>query len=337
MTEAERAALDAEIDRCIWQCHYLHVRNLRQGDPLSWGGSVQADLKATGFDADLSAQPGPFATYLPCAALLMIKDEADFIRINLEWLHYIGVRRFVVMDNASTDGTWDEIARFRAAHPDVELLAIHDPIVAHFQGRKVSGMYHLAPRVWPDVEWVFPVDADELLNSRFGLRSLIYVPDEIDVLTITKVIHFRTRVAGLTRTESLPGCMPVRSTPFAVPPKVLVRAKRDLDIGQGNHYSIPAGDRRILHAGGLQYGFFHREFQTRSFGQFLSKVRNGGAAIRAALALGQRVGGDHWLAWHDLLSEGGEEALRAEYEKIAFREPGKGYVADEFRGVNATG
>jgi hypothetical protein len=128
--------------------------------------------------------------------------------------------------------------------------------------------------------------------------------------------------------------MSVRSHLFAVPPKIVLRASAALNVTAGNHKASHATGQPVIHAGGFQHGFYYREFQTRSFAQFLSKVRHGGAAILAARAQGHDVGGQHWLAWHEVLRRGGEAALQETYRDVAFREAGAGYVVDPF-GVEA--
>lgn len=262
----------------------------------------------------------------------MVKDEADIIHANLCWLHHIGARRFMVMDNMSADGTWQELMRFQADRPDAELLLIRDPVIAHYQSEKISAMAHLAKARWPDLDWVLPVDADEFCQAKRGLQALGEVPGHVQALTVPKVIHFLRKGSK----EASPGRadfanMSVRSSLFCVPPKVMARADPALRIRQGNHSVFAEHDMPVIYAGAFGYGFFHREFQTRSFAQFLRKVRNGGAAILAARADGRNVGGEHWLAWHKTLAEQGEAGLRAVYEEQCFREPGGGYVHDHFQ------
>ncbi len=323
-TDAEKAA-----EACIWRMDPGGLAASAPCDPRSWAGSVRHDLRAAGAAPDLTAQTEVGSPFLPCAAVFMVKNEADIIGTNLGWLHRLGVRRFVVMDNDSADGTWAALTDFQAAHSDAELLAIRDPIVAYTQARKVSGMCQLARSVWPDVQWLFPLDADEFLVTRHGLRALVYVPEDIQALTVPKMVHFRPLPYHAGKAGALLGGMSVRSAPWAVPPKVLVRARAELNVGQGNHKAeLP--NRRASYTGGFQYGFSMREFQTRSFEQFLAKVRHGGAAVLAANARGQPVGGEHWVAWHELLLQGGEAALREEYVRVAYRAPGNGYVKDPF-------
>jgi len=316
-------------EACIWQ--HDHEGLVRTGpcDPSSWAGSVQRELLDNTIDADLTEDPGPFPAFPHCAVVTMVKDEADIIGANLRWHYHIGARRFVVMDNMSTDSTWAEVTRFDAAHPDAELLLLRDPVVPHYQSEKVSAMMELAQQRWQDVAWVLPVDADEFCVAKHGLRALAYVPAQVHALTVPKVIHFLRRGQAERQTDHIDFArMNVRSSLFCVPPKVIARAAPQLRITQGNHKVFAAGEERVHYTGGFQYGFFHREFQTRSFAQFLRNVRNGGAAILAAQANGRDVGGQHWLAWYRILATQGEAGLLAVYYDACFREPGGGYVLD---------
>ena len=323
---------EAICERCIWTIDPEGLVRTGPCDPASWAGSIQQELLRHTTMPDIAARPGPHAAYKLCAALMMIKDEADIVFANLAWLYHIGVRRAVVLDNGSTDGTGNELRRFQAARPDAELVVVQDGIVAHFQAEKTTGIAQLAQQIWPDVEWLFPVDADEFCVARNGLHALAYVPERVRALTIPKTIHFLQ--AGHRSDAANPlARMPVRSGLFVVPPKVIIRARSGLGVNQGNHKAEAADGGAVVYAGGFQYGFFHREFQTRSFAQFCSKARNGGAAILAARAAGRQVGGDHWMVMHQVLSEQGEAGLRAKFDAECFRSPGGSYVLDPFFGA----
>jgi hypothetical protein len=321
-------------EACIWR--HDHEGLVRTGpcDPSSWAGSVQQELLKNTIHADLAEDNGPHPAFLHCAVVTMVKDEADIIHANLRWLYHIGARRFVVMDNMSADTTWTEVMLFGTDRPDAEVLLLRDPVVPHYQSEKVSAMMQLARQRWPDIAWVLPVDADEFCVAKHGLRALAYVPAHVQALTIPKVIHFlRMGTAEPQAAQIDFARMDVRSSLFCVPPKVIARADPRLRISQGNH-KVFGEQARVAYAGGFQYGFFHREFQTRSFAQFLRKVVNGGAAILAARANGRDVGGEHWMAWHRILVEQGEAGLRTVYLEQCFREPGGGYLTDCWRPRN---
>ncbi len=336
MTTYAGEALEVEVAKRIWEANGQTIDLLPAADAHSWGGSVQAQLRNFGLAPDLSPRATSHAAVPDVAAVTLVKDEADVIGLNLEWLHHLGVRRFVVLDNASTDGTAQVVSAFASRHrADCEVEMARDETLAHLQGDKVTFACRHAIARWPDLAWLMPFDADEFIQASDGLQALAAVPADIDALTILRAIHFRPTgtadPAGLDWRDL--AAMSVRSGLFAVPPKVFIRATDRLGLGNGNHLAHPAPGATLRYDGGLFHGLFIREFQTRSFRQFHSKVRNGGAAIRAAAALGSDAGGQHWLAWDALLQEGGEPALRAEYLKVAFRDCENYYVADRFVGL----
>jgi hypothetical protein len=217
--------------------------------------------------------------------------------------------------------------------PDAQVLALHDPTVEHLQAEKTNAMAQVAREVWPDLRWLLPVDADEFVIPRYGLQALAYVPEHVDALTVQKLVQFYPPGVVAPEGAAELALMCIRSHMFSVPPKVILRASDHRGVTDGNHKCVRSDGQRVVYAGGLQYGFFYREFQTRSFAQFLSKVRNGGAAILAARAVRKDVGGEHWMQWHEVLQRGGEAALRATYQQVAYREVGSRYTHDPFYGV----
>jgi hypothetical protein len=320
-------------ERCIWSLDHGGLSRAAPCDPQSWAGSVQKELLANGLAPDLSGEAGPHPAYLRCAAIMMVKDEADIIGHNLRWLYHIGVRRFAVMDNMSTDGTRAEIARFEADRPDALLLVIEDTAVAYLQAEKTTAMAQMARSHFPDVDWILPIDADEFCIARHGVRALAYVPADVLALTIPKTIHFLPEGETGSDEANPMARMTVRSALFVVPPKIILRAHPALHITQGNHKADRWDGEAIPYAGGFQWGFYHREFQTRSFAHFLRKVRNGGVAILAARAAKRHIGGEHWVAWYEVLCREGEEGLRKVFARECLRAPGGGFVIDAFRGA----
>ena len=118
-----------------------------------------------------------------------------------------------------------------------------------------------------------------------------------------------------------------------MPPKVILRARPGLLIEPGNHKAADTTGAKVTYTGGFQWGFFHREFQTRSFAHFLLKVRNGGPAILAAREEGHDVGGNHWVGWYRVLIQFGEIALRQTFEKECVKALGAELAIDRFDGV----
>ncbi len=322
-------------ERCIWQLDWEGLLRTAPCSPQSWAGSVRAELEKGGRFPELSISAENFLPFPYCAVLMMVKDEADIIGINLDWLYHVGVRRFMLLDNNSADATGALIRKFQSEQTEAHVLVLHDPTVEHLQADKTNAMAQVAREIWPDLHWLLPVDADEFVIPRHGLQALAYVPDHVDALTIQKAVHFYPRGVSASDGVADLALMSTRCQIFSVPPKVILRASPDLGVTMGNHKAVHGAGKRVVYASGLPYGMFYREFQTRSFSQFLGKVRNGGAAILAARALGHDVGGEHWMHWYEILRQGGEPALRATYQDVAYRELGRGYIDDPFHEISA--
>ncbi|HTR17985.1 MAG TPA: glycosyltransferase family 2 protein [Acetobacteraceae bacterium] len=324
-----------EAAQCIWTGKTAAIADLPRIDPTTWEGAVQTDLIAFGAHASLTAPAEAAAPNPRVAVVMMAKDEADIIGRNLGWLYFIGVRRFVIADNASTDATAETIRAFRARARDAELYLVDDPVVRHIQAEKTTGLTRFAISAWPDLAWIIPADSDEFLIPMAGLARLDAVDPAIDALTIPKVIHFRHRVAPAEH-DTVMGRMGYRSPLFCVPPKVVLRADLRLTITQGNHHVVRLDGVRPRYSGGLSFGFCYREFPNRSADHYLRKIRNGGRAILAAnAALGRGVGGDHWLAAYERLQAVGEDEFRREFERDWVIGPRPGYIIDPFEGAPA--
>lgn len=320
-------------ERLIWELNPRALAEQPLVDRRSWAGSVQHALARFGLHHSVAVPQTPAESGPHVAVVMMIKDEADIIDLNLGWLHFIGIRKFIILDNGSTDNTAKLIDMFRERFDDVELLRVDDPIVRYIQAQKTTGLYRMAISVWEDVRWVFPLDADEFLIPQRGLAELGSVLTDVDALTIPKVIHFRHRFRSSVENQSVLGKMGYRSPLFCVPPKLAVRASPGIAIGQGNHQITRPDDEAARYDGGLEYGFYIREFPTRSFEQFVRKIKNGGPAIRSAIDyFGHGVGGDHWLQYHDQLMAGGESRLLEIYNDQWVRDESLGFVMDPFLG-----
>ena len=327
---SDSADLVAVCEGLVWGGNPRALREQPPIDPATWAGAVQHDLLQYGLDAKLPIPQQAFPAYLGAALIMMAKDEADIIGENLTWHYRMGFRRFVILDNGSRDSTTVILQRFQRSAEGAEVVILNDPTVRYLQGEKTTGLFHFAIALWNDLRWVFPLDADEFLVAQSGLSELARVPLSTDALSLNKVIHFIQ--GGLPYNLSSPLLnMPVRSPPFCVPPKVAVKNDFFNTISQGNHRTRLIDNRPPNHVGGLGYGLYIREFPTRSFDQFLRKIRNGGPAVRAAQAyLGRSVGGEHWLRYYEVLLQGGEEELLATFKRDWIRQPTDDFVVDPF-------
>jgi hypothetical protein len=211
------------------------------------------------------AQPGANAHRLAITAI--IKDEAETIREWIEFHRVVGVERFYLYDNGSTDGTLELLRRYVASGV-VELIAWpHFIVGAHTQALAYA---HALVTFGPMTRWMAFVDADEFL---FGTRedNLVEILREYGSLPAVIVYrHFfgtsghRTPPPGLTmehftqRLDVPAGKMP--ESFLARTPKSIVQPSRVQRV-HGAHFFIVDKEgsvgydeqRRPLTRGSLEY------------------------------------------------------------------------------------
>ncbi|GBQ23668.1 hypothetical protein AA12717_1559 [Gluconacetobacter sacchari DSM 12717] len=317
-------------EELIWNLNVHGLLNQPPIDPYCWAGAVHSELQIFGMNAPLKTPEGAWTPFMAAAVVVMVKDEGDIIGENLTWLHHIGIRRFIVLNNGSTDDTGEILKRFNTIHKDVELLVLSDPLVRYMQAEKTTGLYRLAISIWPDIRWVIPVDADEFLIAEHGIAVLDKIDSRFDAVSIPKTIHFRNKDLSCNGSSSMQR-MNLRSPLFVVPPKIIGRNNLFMAIEQGNHKINLVDNRAPVYIGGFQFGLYYREFPIRSFSHFLRKIANGGKAIKEAEAfLGRKVGGEHWVRFYEQLQSGGEQGLFEIYQRDWTKREGENCILDPF-------
>src|ERR1019366_3355127 len=96
-------------------------------------------------------------------AILLVKNEADVIGLNLRHLIAQGVDHVIVADNLSTDDTHDIL---EAAADVLPVTVVYDDEIGYFQSRKMTNLAAMAGEM--GATWCLPVDADEIWFSPFG-------------------------------------------------------------------------------------------------------------------------------------------------------------------------
>ena len=332
MSDMDSVSREAEAERLIWTMKPDDLAALAQVDIHSWPGAVQSDVLFYQSNSVLGVPNEAAGACWTVAAVMMLKDEEDIIWLNLNWLYFIGFRRFVLLDNNSNDNTRSEIMRFRQARSDVELLVLDDPIVRYMQAQKTTALFRTANSIWPDLKWIFPIDADEFLIPQRGMNVLSNIDPKVHAITIPKTQHFRTAMEDEGKILTL-SAMPSRGPLCRVPPKLVPRSAVELSIGQGNHKLTRIDHGQVIYAGGFQHGFYYREFPYRSCRQFISKVCNGGPAILAAEEyFGGSIGGNHWLRFYRAYLTGGSAELEALY-RANYIMSSQDFVHDPFSGA----
>jgi len=329
-------SIDGETpEGLVWSGKSFKLISVPRLDPSTWLGAIQMNVLemplAPMFKDSAWEQAEPITAV---CALLMVKNEEDIISYNLAWLYYLGIRRFIILNNNSTDTTRLLIERFKNSRSDVELLIVEDPIIRYIQSEKTTGIMRLAASIWRDCSWAIPVDADEFIIAEKGLAGLIDVPESIDAIVVPKCYHALIKSDDLEKEfeANLFKRMPVRTELHRAPPKILLRMHNHLIISQGNHsVSTITGTADPVYSSGKQFGFYYREFSIRSFLQFKQKVIDGGKSIESAESLGINVGGTHWKSRYAGYKSYGDSWLRKEFGTKYMREISINVTLDEYK------
>jgi hypothetical protein len=215
------------------------------------------------------------------ALIMMCKDEEDIIFENLSWHYAIGFRKFVILNNNSEDNTRKRLEEFKEkTKKDAIVYIIDDPIVEYIQSRKTTGAFNFAINVWPDLKWIFPVDADEFVCVTRSLREIVAeIPQNVDSMYLLKSrYHPELIVSGKTFYESNEYRESFDSVELTCK-KVFLRSNPTFSIAQGNHSVI--SDGKIIYS--AHPDIFMIEFQERSVDYTRKKVINMGKAFKANL------------------------------------------------------
>lgn len=237
----------------------------------------------------------------------MMRDEAATVTPWLGHYHRLGFRRFVLIDHLSTDGT-AELARAAAERLGLDLVVIQERNPHHQQAQMMTGAARYGLSRWSDVDWVFPLDADEFVACNAPLPDVL-APLTTDTVSLLMVNHVsavaleaglaadpdRTLIDAVNR--GVPACMY----------KVAVRAEAltRLRLTQGSHFLEGGGHSTVS---GLRSGVILRHIANRDAPNFLRKVNS---AIASGYGDPKRpqVGGGHWAMWATMLQDQGQDAL----------------------------
>ncbi|MDR3471708.1 MAG: glycosyltransferase family 2 protein [Devosia sp.] len=218
---------------------------------------------------------------------LLVRDEVDIIAANLDFHLSRGVDFFIACDNLSKDGTADVLRRYEARGLLHYLRESGDDFAQH---RWVTRMARLACSDF-GADWVINNDADEFWYPHRGtlkdvLRAVratakaVIAPRENFVARpmrpddfFAEVLTVRERVAHNFIGQPLP-------------PKVCHRGFPDIEVEQGNHSVMLAGEP--LSGVRAPISVFH--FPIRGRAQFTEKVRNAGSGYAKTPTLDASVG-----------------------------------------------
>jgi hypothetical protein len=212
-------------------------------------------------------------------ALMMVRNEADIIAINIHYHHSVGITDFFVVDNGSSDETPRILSKLARDLPGLKWARDDGP---YQQAMITTNLAHEAHTA--GVDWVVPIDADEFWfpgHLGFGevLSECHAAALEVDLVTFVQNRDVLTlqedNLLSMTRSISRP--KPYENARIAVetgqiafvemayPSKWISRSTANLSIRPGNHgvdgvdgltastrliecFHAPLRAREVLHA-----------------------------------------------------------------------------------------
>lgn len=240
---------------------------------------------------------------------LLVRDEEDIVRANLDFHLDHGVDFVIATDNRSEDGTVEVLEEYEARGV---LRLLHEPGDDYSQGRWVTRMARLAATDH-GADWVVNNDADEFWVARDGDLAgvLAAVPEEFDAVLVPRYnfvvasgpeagpFHQRMTVRYAAPHD------PIKQGP--IQPKMAHRGSPQAEVLQGNHDVAWPGRRPALRDAPLD--ILH--FPVRTLAQFENKIVKGGAAYERNTELPERYG-HQWRSLYDAQRRG---ELAALYER----------------------
>lgn len=246
---------------------------------------------------------------------LLVRDEEDIVRANIDYHLAQGVDFILATDNLSQDRTAEILREYERSGQLSYISEVDDTYSQHVWVTRMARDAH----VKFGADWVINSDADEFWWPRFGnlKETLARVPPENPCLLVG-------RCNFVVERERSPGpfyaCMTHREVASfnalgnPLPPKLVHRGRPMIEVAQGNHWAENIGPGEP--ATGLM-DIMH--FPVRSHAQLKNKIAKGGAAYARNTALDPSIG-DAWRTLHRRLSEDGDlHAYFATVEHDAWR------------------
>lgn len=226
---------------------------------------------------------------------LLVRDEEDIIRDNIEFHLAQGVDFFIVTDNRSVDGTTGILREYE------ERGLLHYIYEGNDEYNQHAWVTRMARMAYSDygADWVIHNDADEFWWPLHGNLASVFecLPEEVSVVFSNRVNFV---VVESSSHQPFWSGMVYRETESlnvlgrVLRPKIAHRGNASVNVHQGNH-SVD-GMEIIDQADGF-IEILH--FPVREYKQMENKIVLGGAAYARNTELPATVG----LAWRKLYKE----------------------------------
>ena len=240
---------------------------------------------------------------------LLVRDEEDILRSNIDFHLAQGVDFIIATDNLSEDSTADILKEYEAKGV---LRYIYEDEDNYNQHQWVTRMARMASEEY-DADWVINNDADEFwwpvqgslkeTFSKIPRENNIVIANRSNFVAIENVKSPFYDYMIYKEKESL--------NPLGkpLPPKVAHRANANVQVHQGNHNVDGIGPHNAI-TGIIE--IFH--YPNRSKKQLLNKIIKGGAGYERNKELDKGIG----RTWRVLYKEYQENGNLDEYYKSQF-------------------
>lgn len=234
---------------------------------------------------------------------MLVRNEADIIRANIDFHHAMGVDHFLIMDHGSVDETLDILNDYSK---EGIATVYHQTDPGYYQAEWVTEMARNA-YVIHKADWVINNDADEFWWPCHGSLkdSLALVPAEVGGLYIKRYNFppIRDRSSFSFYDDMVyRDLRSVNSHGSPLPGKMCHRACQDIIVSQGNHDAF--GSAIYTKTTSTLMEILH--FPIRSLTQLVSKITLGGVAYRNSPRLAKSVGST-WRALYETYQQVGLE------------------------------
>lgn len=242
---------------------------------------------------------------------LLVRDEVDIVKANIEFHLDHGVDFIIATDNGSIDGTETILEEYRKKGV---LHLIKEDDQSFSQSKWVNRMGLIAFEQY-QADIIYHCDADEFWWPKSGsLKNELSVRFNADVLSVgvNNMILCRSGFRDSFSenifhavTNPLPSAnqgvdsMETSLYLFRQPGKVMYKTDKGyLGVGQGNHDIVEA-DNAVRQRTSHDIQIIH--YPLRSYRQFQCKVINGGSAYKRHPT---KVGGWQWRRWYESYKRG---------------------------------
>lgn len=234
---------------------------------------------------------------------ILVRDEEELIRENLDYHLRRGVDFIIATDNRSQDGTAEILRKYERMGL---LHYIFEPADDYSQDIWVTRMARIAVEEYM-ADWVMHVDADEFWwpsGSESIPEILDSVGDGIDGLIVPRsnfvpIEDYDDRIPFYSQLTVREKCS-LNALGRPLPPKVCHRGRQDINVSQGNHY-FELESRKPCVEQCNDILIFH--FPQRGFEKFQKRIRQGGAAYDRNTRLNPNVGST-WRKLYELDRKG---------------------------------